>query len=1138
MSNIIGQFTGNPKGTPTRKLESLTASVAVTASYAATASYVEEAGEKDPIWIRGTGSGSAILSGSLATASGVFAVAEGYGTNALGNNSHAEGSNTLSGQKGYKYINTGNVTNQLTLTSVDGLSVGDVVSIVNDSKYPDCATVTEINGNTVTFDSLPFDSIVPDLTGFDDYLVYVSAKPNVGDVDIAIASHAEGVGTKAQNYTAHAEGRDTQALGSYSHAEGRETTAQYAAHAEGRNTQASGEYSHSEGFNTIASGNKSHAEGNGTISDSYASHTEGYGTVVSNSDTPATVNNNVSGAAYSHAEGNGVSVTNHSSHGEGRGVKVTGNSAHGEGLKTTAAGNASHAEGNLSTASGSSSHAEGYSTIAQNFAEHAEGRYNKSNAGTRHSVGIGTSDNDRKNAFEIMQNGEAYLIGAGGYDGTNPAAATDLVTLLTGNLIWIRGNGADSAVLSGSDSRAEGQHSVAEGERTVASGKYSHAEGYDTKASGPNAHAEGYSTKASGVYSHAEGYGTIASKEWSHAEGNYTRALGYGSHAEGYYTEASGKHSHAEGSYTKASGSYSHTEGESTEALGKHSHAEGYHTTASSEYSHAEGVSTKASGGSSHAEGIYTEATSLYSHAEGYGTEASGYASHAEGYNTTALNGFEHAQGTYNATASGQIFSIGAGHDSNYRKNAISIITGSGTVSSASIYVYGVGTYDGTNPTPGVNDLATIISGSGGSALEKITWSDLKNKRDNSQLTPGQYYEITDYTCTTVQENTQAAGHDFDVVVLALATNKFSEEALATQHEGDSYFAASKLEAWKLWYCLDNDTIRFAWADSENGKGVIYRMIDEWGNDCPYDFKNIQFKRKISLTNGYPELDLDQGVDTWVFTFAATSYHISKDSWSELKDGSLESPYEHMSDENSSTFHDNVIGKYIKNYDNVDEDYTKCGIQYLNDNVFFGYWQEVGSDDPENTPYYYAYCSYGCRFGINCYGNTFGTDCNSNTFGNYCYSNTFRNNCSYNTFGNDCNSNTFGNYCFYNTFGNDCYHNTFGFNCSSNTFGNDCYNNTFGDNCGGNTFGDGCNHISINSNYTMYTVVETGNKYIRLTSSVAPSSANPLRNITIAQGVNNFEVVQIITHPTVGDTYRTVYQPSGSRVVDINNGSE
>lgn len=30
---------------------------------------------------------------------------------------------------------------------------------------------------------------------------------------------------------------------------------------------------------------------------------------------------------------------------------------------------------------------------------------------------------------------------------------------------------------------------------------------------------------------------------------------------------------------------------------------------------------------------------------------------------------------------------------------------------------------------------------------------------------------------------------------------------------------------------------------SEQGKGVIYQMIDEYNNDCPYDFKNIQFLR-------------------------------------------------------------------------------------------------------------------------------------------------------------------------------------------------------------------------------------------------------------------------------------------------------
>ena len=35
------------------------------------------------------------------------------------------------------------------------------------------------------------------------------------------------------------------------------------------------------------------------------------------------------------------------------------------------------------------------------------------------TIGIGTDRNNRKNATEIKQNGDAYIIGIGGYDGTN-----------------------------------------------------------------------------------------------------------------------------------------------------------------------------------------------------------------------------------------------------------------------------------------------------------------------------------------------------------------------------------------------------------------------------------------------------------------------------------------------------------------------------------------------------------------------------------------------------------------------------------------------------------------------------------------------------------------------------------------------
>jgi hypothetical protein len=55
----------------------------------------------------------------------------------------------------------------------------------------------------------------------------------------------------------------------------------------------------------------------------------------------------------------------------------------------------------------------------------------------------------------------------------------------------------------------------------------------------------------------------------------------------------------------------------------------------------------------------------------------------------------------------------------------------------------------------------------------------------------------------------------------------------------DDLSSGINASAWELKYCLDNDTTRFAWADEENGKGVIYYMKDEKNNECPYDFKNI-----------------------------------------------------------------------------------------------------------------------------------------------------------------------------------------------------------------------------------------------------------------------------------------------------------
>lgn len=470
-----------------------------------------------------------------------------------------------------------------------------------------------------------------------------------------------------------------------------------------------------------------------------------------------------------------------------------------------------------------------------------------------------------------------------------------------------------------------------------------------------------------------KGRNNIASGEASIAIGDNTKALGSNSHAEGYSTTASGSDSHAEGAYSVASGGCSHAEGENTEASGYASHTEGYTTRAGGENSHAEGNETEASGN--------------YSHAEGVGTITN--------------NEGEHASGKYNVSNSDTQFSIGIGTSKSVRKNAFEVNQ------NGDVYVNGIGGYDGTNPTNS-KDIATYLPN-----MVNITYEKLCELRTNSQLVTGQQYRITDYTCTTTQANTKSAGHLFDIIVTADSESKLNEEARAALHIGDTYFANSNLSAWKLWYCLDNDTNRFAWADATNGKGVIYRMIDEWNNDVPYDFKNIQFKHPTDTTT-YPY---------YYYTFASDNSKSNTDCSCNI----------------SNNCYSNTIKEYISGKK-----------QRLNNIVF------IGINCYSNS---FGVNCYSNSFGNNCYHNLFGTNCNSNSFGNRCFSNSFRNYCNSNSFGDNCYSNSFGNYCESNSFGDYCDYNSFGNNCHYIKFSSSSSGDTKYDYYKNNHFGDGCHYI-------------------------------------------------------------------------------
>ena len=448
-------------------------------------------------------------------------------------------------------------------------------------------------------------------------------------------------------------------------------------------------------------------------------------------------------------------------------------------------------------------------------------------------------------------------------------------------------------------------------------------------------------------------------------------------------------------------------------------------------------------------------------------------------------------------------------------------------------------------------------------SMIETTWSDLKTLRDTSKLIPGATYRITDYTCTTVQGGTQSAGHVFDILVTADDVNVLNENAHAIQHSGDTYFANSDLSAWELKYCLDNDTTQFAWADSSSkGRGVVYYMKDELFNECPYDFKNIQFKLvKLSSINWKSGIssDLQSSYnEQFVGNYVGDWFTVNESGTANLNKGDTKYFYTFSGALDVDGTVEGTIGRFGNNtiepyYDNDNGGRTYAML--LNHIVIM---DNDGNDTDNMTSnkfggnchniFVYGFSFNNNTFGNDCNYNTFGNCCNYNTFGNNCCSNTFGNDLTYNTFGNSCYRNTFGNVCYTNTFGNSfssntfgngCYSNTFGNNCNSNTFGNDCYNNTFGNDCSRNTFGNSCYYNTFGNNccnntfennYIYYCTFFDGVQYINV--SITATNANNLQNMQVLNGTQGTSgsKLQITgsTYVTAGRAYTTTIGKNSS----------
>ena len=251
---------------------------------------------------------------------------------------------------------------------------------------------------------------------------------------------------------------------------------------------------------------------------------------------------------------------------------------------------------------------------------------------------------------------------------------------------------------------------------------------------------------------------------------------------------------------------------------------------------------------------------------------------------------------------------------------------------------------------------------------------------------------------------------------------------------------------------------------TEAGKGTITWMKDEHGNECPYDFKNVQFKR-------YMATDSVSGRDG-----LGGKYMVADP----------DNCPQRLSVEDTEDF----IWAYTFSSDNdggEQKDYSLTAEHQVHDNMFRPY-----SDGLPNNVMFGEY-NYSNSFGFSCYDNSWGNSNQNNSWGNNCNSNSWGNNCNSNSWGNDNSYNSWGNSCQNNSWGNNNRYNSWGNNCSRNSWGNNCYNNSWGNNCSRNSWGNFCQNNSWGNNVTQSTLFE-GVQYTQITTE-------NVKNVQVLNGV-------------------------------------
>ena len=427
----------------------------------------------------------------------------------------------------------------------------------------------------------------------------------------------------------------------------------------------------------------------------------------------------------------------------------------------------------------------------------------------------------------------------------------------------------------------------------------------------------------------------------------------------------------------------------------------------------------------------------------------------------------------------------------------------------------------GGGTTPAI-DVSLVVS---------TTYAELKALRDTSGLSIGTWYRITDYDTTVYNNaNARAAGHPFDVLVMATDVNQLSEDAKAVHSARDTegYFAHANLAAWKLKYSLDNDSAKFAWASDGGEKWIV--TLPELGamdltpvstNDSTYEGFPYKFASNVqgmavevyfahlelqegeafipnviyiaamgqAMTNQFPVTEIvheNQAPGKGVIWEMVDEYNnlCSYDFKNVQFKRSLIVATKEDPSEDECAFYGKYVGQAMEELPVLPEGYAIDS----NDSKYLYTYSVIAADGSvEDNSMGIDLTSAGMgiihlcalnRMRENVNASSFALDLNNNVFVATCNSademmnlivmgNTFGTLCMGNTFVNAAMENTFGNDCWYNSFGNECYSNSFGNSCYENSFGNDSYRNSFGNGCEGNSFGNYCSGNTC-GNYFQY----------------------------------------------------------------------